>query len=405
VIIYKDDKKFNIMHDALGQKEIYYCKNQNKIICGSQPNLIAKYSSPKLGFTKDKDVLKYYKNDLKKVRVGRLWVGDETYFQDVKHLMPNHYLDINSMTVERYWPNKRLERIELEDASKQLSDYLKGAIRAVTARNKVMVAVTAGFDSRSVLAASKSVRKKVYYFVNKEPRLSEKSRDLIISKKIFEMIKEPFNIHEVSTQVDEEFKKIYFENVFLATDLIMPANYSVYFKKHQDKVNLSATGELGREYYSEAPRELDAYYLARSLKYKTSAYAVAKCDKWFNEVRDLVKKNNVDIMKLLFWEFVMGNWEALAHSEADISIEQFDIYDSHYVCEIMLSVGPVGDNLLKRTIGRMWPELLEFPFNPPESYREKIKYYLKKTGSYKYLQRILYGYDHRIFNIFYRKAF
>jgi len=405
VIIYKDDTTFTVMHDALGQKEIYYCEKPNKIICGSQPNLLDKYSSPKLGYTRDKAVLKFYEKDIKQARLGRLWVGDETYFQDVKHLMPNHFLNLHSMSVERYWPNRRLDRIDLDVASTKLCDYLQGAMKAVTVRNKVMVAVTSGFDSRSLLAASKDIKDEVYFFVNKEPRLSERSSDLVISRKIFEMLKQPFKVHKVSTQVDEEFKKIYFENVFLSTDLILPANYNVYFKNHQNKVNLDGTGEIGREYYGEVPRELDRYFLARSMKYKNSHYVVEQCEKWLNEVRDVAVKHNVDILKLLFWEFVMGNWCALAHSEAEISIEQFDIYDSHHICEIMLSVGSVGDDLFKRMIRQMWPELLEFPFNPPDTLKDWIKNLLNKTGIFKYLQRLLYRYDRRRFYKISKKAY
>ena len=392
-IIYKDDTTFSIMHDPFGQREIYYCQKPNKIICGSQPNLIANYSSPKLGYTKDQAVLDFYENDLKQVRLGRLWVGEQTYFQDIKHLMPNHYLNINSMSVSRFWPNKILDRIDLDYASSEICNYLKGAMKAVTARSETMVAVTSGFDSRSLLAASREVKDKVYYFINREPRHSERSIDIVISNKIFAMLKQPFTVHKVSTQVDEEFKKIYFENVFLATDLILPANYNVYFKHYPNKVNLDGTGEFGRDFFGEVPKNLDGYYLARCLKYKRSRYAVAQCEKWLDEVRETVDNNNVDILKLLFWEIVLGNWCALARSEADISIEHFDMYDSHHICEIMLSVGSVGDDLFKLIIGKMWPELLQFPFNPPRTFYDFMKNLLQKAGLFNHLQRLVYKYD------------
>jgi hypothetical protein len=404
VIIYKDDTTFNIMHDALGQKEIYYCQKPNKVICGSQPNFLNEYSSPKLGYTRDQAVLKFYENELKQNRFGRLWVGDETYFQDIKHLMPNHYLNVHSMSVERYWPNKRLNKINLDVASATLCDFLSGAMKAVTARYEAMVAVTAGFDSRSLLAASKDIMDKVYFFVNQEPRYSERNIDLVISSKMFEKLKQPFNVHKVSSIVDEEFKEIYLKNVFLSTDFILPANYNVYFKNHQKKVNLDGTGEIGREYFGEVPKDVDGYFLARCMKFRNSPYVVAQCDKWLNEVLDVAVKNNVDLLKLLFWEFVMGNWGALAHSEAEISIENFDIYDSHHVCEIMLSVGSVRDDLFKKIIRQMWPELLEFPFNPPDTLKDWMKNLLHKIGFFRYFQRILYKYDRRRFYKYTRKA-
>jgi hypothetical protein len=334
-----------------------------------------------------------------------LWVGDESYFDGVKHLMPNNFLNLNSMSVERYWPDRKLGRIDFEVAKDEVCNYLKGAMKAVTVRFETMVAVTAGFDSRSLLAASKDILNEVYFFVNQEPRLNKKSRDLIIPSRIFKRIKQKFTVHKVSSQVDEKFREIYLESVFLANDLILPANFNVYFKNFQQKVNLDGTGEIGREYYGEVPKEVDGYFLSRYMKYRNSRYAIEQCDKWLNEVWDSAQSNNVDILKLLFWEVVIGNWCALAHSEADICIDQFDIYDSHHILEIMLSVGFIGDDLFKGIIRQMWPELLEFPFNPPESLKGWMRYLLQKTGIFKYLRGLLYRYERRRFYKNLRKAY
>ena len=89
-LIYRDEINFVILHDPLGLREIYYCIQPNKVICGSQPNLIDTFSEPKLGITQDQNILHFYEHDMKSVRSGRLWVGDETYYHNVKHLMPNH---------------------------------------------------------------------------------------------------------------------------------------------------------------------------------------------------------------------------------------------------------------------------------------------------------------------------
>lgn len=395
-IIYKDKTSFTIVHDPLGLREIYYCTQPNKVICGSQPNLLDAFSEPKLGVTKNRDILEFYNHDMKLVRSGRLWVGDETYFQDVKHLMPNHYLDLQSLRAKRYWPSKKLDRIDLDKAVKLSCEYLKGVLKAVTSRYPVMMAVTSGTDSRSLLAASRDVQDKIYYFINKHPRLNDESADIRTPKSIFARLNIPFHVHEVEVPVDEEFRKVFLKNVFMSTELLLPAIYNVYYKNHQGKVNLLGVGEIGREYYGDAPRDLDGYYLAYCLKYRYSSYATAQCEKWLTEIKDIATACNVDIMRLFLWEGLLSNWGVVGNSESDIAIEEFDPYDSHYIYEIMLSVDPAQGDLFEGMFREMWPELLEFPFNPPdipETAGFWIRHWLNRLGLSQYLKEGKYKID------------
>lgn len=397
-LIYKDPSDFVVLHDPLGLREIYYCTRPNRVICGSQPNLLNRFSEPRLGVRQDPEVVEFYNKDIKLVRNGRLWVGDETYYQDIKHLMPNHCLDIRSLTATRYWPNSMLERIDLGTAVRKSCDYLKGVIKAVTSRYDVMLAVTSGIDSRSLLAASKDVQERIYYFINQKPPLNGNSADIRVPRSMFVKLDIPFHIHEVSGSVDEEFKKIFLDNTFMSSELLLETIYNVYYKNHQNKVNLLGVGEIGRDYYGEAPRDLDGYYLAHCLKYRSSRYATAQCAKWLREVRPAVEKYNVDIMRLFLWEMLLGSWGAVGNSESDIAIEEFDPYDSHYLYETLLSVHPKYTKgsvpqLFKAMYMEMWPELLNFPFNPPDSFKDRVKACLGDVGIYAGLKRIRYKYD------------
>ena len=51
-LIYRDKTTFAILHDPLGLREIYYCTQPNRVICGSQPNLLDAFSEPQLGVTR-----------------------------------------------------------------------------------------------------------------------------------------------------------------------------------------------------------------------------------------------------------------------------------------------------------------------------------------------------------------
>jgi len=392
-MIYRDKGDFVIFNDPLGLREIYYCTKANRIICGSQPNLINEFAKPRLGITDNRDILEFYEKDLKLVRSGRAWVGDETYFKNIKHLLPNHYLDIHSLKARRYWPNKRLEKIKFQTAVNLCCNHLRGVLKAVTTRYNVMMAVTAGHDSRSLLAASKEVHKRIYYFINKEPHLNDASPDIRVPQSMFARLNIPFHIHNVDGAVDQRFKEIFLNNTFMSTELILPTIYNVYYKYHGDKVNLLGVGEIGRDFYGRAPCNLDGYYLARCLKYKSSKYATEQCEKWLTSVREIAEKYNVDIMKLLLWEMLLGNWGCVGNSESDIAIEEFDPYDSHFIYEVMLSVDPTEGDLFRGMIMEMWPELLDFPINPSEKMGERLKELLQRIGILQHMRRLLYSFD------------
>jgi hypothetical protein len=315
----------------------------------------------------------------------------------MKHLLPNHYLDIHALKIHRYWPNKPLERIALNDAIEKCASYLGGALKAAAHRHQLMMAVTAGFDSRGLLAASKEIRESVYYFINKHEKMDSNSADIRIPQQLFNQIDQPFHVHTYSKEVPDDYKDIFFTNAFYAHARLLPVVYNVYHQRHSEKLNILGVGEIGRTKFFDPPKDLDAYYLAYMLKYRKTSYAVKECEAWLEEAKPVASHHNLNIMTLFWWEVLIGNWGAVGNSESDIAIEEFDPYNSHYLYETFLSVDPqyrtFHDNVLFEELIRfMWPQLLNSPVNPPETKKDKMKDLLTRIGIYKIIRLLKYRY-------------
>jgi len=384
-IIYKDVANLMILHDPLGLREIYYCKQPNKVICGSQPNLLLRFAQPILQKSTDPLLLDFVNVHLPRVRNGRLWVGDGTPYEGIKHLLPNHCLDIFNLVSRRYWPNTPLSRIELDKAIRKCAAFLQGAMKAAALRQPLMMAVTAGLDSRTLLAASKEISSSVYYFINKHDRFSERSNDIRIPKEIFRRIGIPFHVHQIPKAVPEEFKRVFFDNSFYAKQMILPVIYNIYYKQHSNKMNITGVGEVGRTKFYDEPKKLTPYYLAYMLRYRRSPYAVRECELWLSRSKSVAHEYGLNIMTLFWWEVLIGNWGSVGNSESDIAIEEFDPYASHLLYETFLSIDPENrtykDNILfEELIKAMWPELLSVPHNPPESIKGLCIWALHKLG-------------------------
>lgn len=395
-LLYKDDVQTSFLHDALALREIYYCSKENQIICGSQPNLLAQFAKPELKPRNDSDFLEYYTKHMKNSKWNPYckWIGDETYFEGIKHLLPNHYLDIEKREAHRYWPNELIKHLDIEEAVSEGCSFLQGSIRAMANRHSLMMAVTAGNDSRTLLAATREIKNKIYYFINNQG-LGASHPDISVPKKIFNSIGIPFHVHDVPNNVDNEFRQTFLNNTFFSSERILPTIYNVYFKNHSERVNILGIGEIGRTRFGKEPKKLDSYRIAYKMKYKEGRYVIKQAETILAELLPVGREYNLNILTLLYWEHWLGNWGATGNSESDIAIEELDPYDSHKLYEIFLGVDDKHTNyykplIFREMIRKMWPELLKWPINPPSKLKDKFSKILREIGIYQLLKEIKY---------------
>ena len=217
---------------------------------------------------------------MRPVRNGRLWVGDGTLFDGVKHLLPNRYLDVERLEAFQVLAERTDGNLSsVSDAVDRACAFLQGMLKAVTHRHPVMMAVTAGTDSRTLLAASRDVRGKVYYFINSRPRLNATER------------RHPnpdagFSTASVSRSTCTRSSRRSIRSSGRSScptrsspeTICCRSIYNVYYRRHAGKVNLLGVGEIGRALWGSAPRNVTPYHLAYALGYTRSRFAVKACE-------------------------------------------------------------------------------------------------------------------------------
>lgn len=404
VLIYVDDKHSLIMNDALGLREVYYCTADNHVVCGSQPNLIIKFASPEIGITEDTDLLDFYNKNSKngKWNPSCKWIGDITYYQNVRHLLPNHYLHVKNHKAVRYWPKEPIKSLDLDEVVSRSCSFLQGALKAIAYRHPIMMAVTAGTDSRTLLAASKALKDKVYYFIN-DHGLGHDHPDIAVPNIMCRKVGIKLHIHDVPKNVDQEFRRIFLDNAFFASDRILSSIYNVYFKKFSDKVNVLGIGEIGRSRFGKEPKNLQGYRLGYLLGHKKGKYILQEGQKILAELFPVGSEYGLNILTLLYWEQYLGNWGATGNSESDIAIEEINPFDSHFLYEILLGVDDRYSDynnpiVFKAMIHNMWPELLDYPINPPHTLKGKLTKTLKEIGIYPLFKEIKYQVNYLRYN-------
>jgi len=405
VLFHHDTDETTVVSDPLGLREIYYCETNNEVVCGSQPNLINQYSSPFLGITKDKNVRKFKEHDLKVPSRSNYWIGTATYFSSVKHMPPNHALQVESRKTFRYWPTSRLPKKDLSTVVNKSVEFLQGIIDSAQSRRPLSMAITAGLDSRTLLAMARQHAQGIHLFVNQHPFQSSSSPDIAIPKRITKHLGLEFHVNNIppnAAKVDKEYREIYFQNTFLARNESLQAIAFMDQAGYGAFLNLCGVGEIGRTRFVIPKGEIDHYRLAYLYGHRYSPYAVDQCEKWLKDNSAMVENSGLNPLTLFYWEVDLGNWGATENSFSDIAYEEFNPYNSHYLLELFLSLDPefttYDDNILFREIIQAsWPELLQFPTNPPEKFRTRVMGWIRKLGLFPLMSELRYQYHRRKF--------
>jgi hypothetical protein len=388
VIIYKDNLSLKMFHDPCGQRQVFYHSNLGKeILCGSDPAIMNHFVT----LEKDTDEgIKEFINSAVFEKKENAWIGSGTIYKGVEHLMPNYYLNLNDMKAVRFWPSKPIGHLDLEKGAELAAEMLKGSLLAISNRHKLTLAVTAGWDSRILLAASKDVKDNTTYFISLTGDEGENYHDLVVPKRLFKKLGMPFYAQKCDVELEPEFKKNLESNVSMARVNLHKAKF--IYKYHLDfdgRVSVNGNvSEIARTYLRQLfPVKTTGENIARlgCFQYGGLSYVTTQFDKWIEDINELCEKNNLNIYDMLYWEQRLGNWGARYPSEQDISIEQFTPFNNRLLLTTLLSVEEKYRKdpnfvLHYKIIEKLWPETLVEPIGKT-GLRNTVKLKIKRVIS------------------------
>lgn len=365
VLIWKDSLGVKIMNDACGARQVFFYTGEKGVWCGSQPAILA--YELELEKEEQPELVQFINSEAYK-KTNYDWYGDITIFKNLWHLLPNHYLDLNSLETKRFWPRKELTPLDTLNAVKEASRILEGTLKGTVHRfRNVMLSVTAGYDSRVMLAASKAVKEKIMYFYCMDED-NKRSADYKISSQLLTCLglKQEVVSH---IPVDPEFFKIYNQSVTLASNQSFKKFLYVFHKNYSNYIHVSGVcGEIARNFwFRNYDKGVSAQELISVSKYKGLQYMEKAISKWFDEAESV--KNLVNLYDLNFWENICGNWGAKSLAEQDIAIEEIWPYNNRKLLGLLLSVKeeyrrPPFYKLQREIIKGLWKETLCKPINP-----------------------------------------
>ncbi len=402
VLIAAFSSQIYVFHDACGLRSVFYAQVSGNTYLASQPLLFSEFFALKASDRYHAFNESSYKRD--RINSGLPFVlpcGIGLY-EDTYQLVPNHYLDMRKVVQKRYWPNQPIAKQRIEEASQWSADMLAKLISAANARYKLALSLSAGWDSRLLLAASKSVADGMLVYTHILRHMTEQHPDVMIPQSIFGSYKElDYQILDCRSELDPEFHRLYNANVDFADQRTVQLALEILRKIPQDRVAMKGScAEIVRcAYY---PYGISDKIVSSSqfvyAGWEELPFIAERLEEWFKGARRACDNANMELWDLFYWEHDMGSWMSQVWLEKDIAQESFSPFNYRPLMTMMLGV-PVKyrrepDYLLfQRMIKRLWPELLNWPINPkPMNLKGKIEMRLRQLllnlGLYALVRRL-----------------
>lgn len=367
-----------ILTDTSGLRQVYYTSIKDELWLASQPNLLAYYFN--LSKRKDEQIINFISSSSYE-KSQRSWIGNDCIFEDVYHLMPNTFIDVNSVEIKRYWVNHEKER-SYQEAVTQAALILKGSMNAIAKRGNLIQGLTAGWDSRMLLAASEEIEDDVIYYTSLGDDKPTKSTDLKIAKKIARNLDLNLHVMDELEDVRDEIGNNIKKNVTQGRVIKKTRTIQYFYDNFSGKINVNGNiSEIVRNFYGLSHPPISADYLVGKLNYENIPFVKDNINNWLNSIPDNVKED-IELPDLMYWEQRMGNWCAMQKAEQDIALEDFSPFNNRQLIMTLYSVDkkyrkPETYVLYKDIMEVLWKEVLIEPINPV-SLRIKIRKGLSK---------------------------
>jgi hypothetical protein len=253
----------------------------------------------------------------------------------------------------------------------ECTHLLQGIMLSASKRFNLCFGISAGLDSRLLLAASKDVTNKIQFFTQKTRGMDEENPEIAIPRNLMKNLGLNHKFLTLAEDLPPNFEHILSKNIMAAKKF---KGINVYTIKHQlmpteDNFsvvygNLSEISKRDRFRYPIVPKFLlSSTLLAECVRMTGSTIAHKEFSSWLDEVKKLTKYN-VNILDLMHWEHRVGSWAAMSFSEYDIAFDTICPYGCRAYITSMLGVPfryrTMPDyKLHKAIINNLWPEVLQ----------------------------------------------
>jgi hypothetical protein len=305
------------------------------------------------------------------------WIpGTLTAHEGVSRLLSNHYLDLEIWEAVRFWPRPPVfaQEMEVEAAAALIAEALPAFVRAAAAEFRIGITLTAGFDSRLLLAAARDVTGRIEVFTTESGRpgldqimAARIAGDLGLTHRLAPLLpaseaEMALWDHAVGHAVLEGNRSSAPTLRSLPYDLILTGMFGEpgrarLYRRDFDRINavrLTPEGVLSR---LGRPRDPEL---------------LAEVSRWLEPLRWLPTSAILDLAHM---ELKGSGWAMAQHAAQNAAKLELNPIAQRSIRHAFLAVPPERKGLsalFQRSIEIMWPELMRYPVNRYGDWRDPL---------------------------------
>jgi len=375
VLLYRDSRSFLATGDACHFRQIYFARIGSGLVLTSSPELFLAYfrldlqtSSEKVEFMS----LPAYRNQ------EDAWYGDLAIDDRLQKVLPNHYLEISQRKVTRVPAESVREAVTDGEVIDNTAAILKGTYSALTQRYHPMQPITAGWDSRVLLSASRGVKDKIRFYVFSSP--STKPADVWVPRRLSKRLELDFTVIEPAPLHETFMSNYRAEHVMprvLPKTVQIQHHYNCGYDTDVININGNAA-EIARCFYGYTPRKVTIDMLLTFSGYgRQSRFINEQLEKWYPQACQYAAESGIPLLDLFYWEQRMGNWGAMFPYEQDIAVEEISPFNNRSLLHGLLRILPrrrraPGFPFFRKLVQHLWAETLAEKVNPDSRYVAEV---------------------------------
>ena len=312
----------------------------------------------------------------------------------IRKLLPSQILELDGgALIPRRLIPEISQTLSYEDILDRIQSYLVTTLRcAARLRERIWLPLTAGYDSRLLLAAARFAGISVHTYTQIYPSISEPDRAL--PPQLAEAVGFPHSMF-YGKVYRKDLAKIYDKHtggLCVDRDRYFLSREYFDWSRKDDLILRGGCFEIGRCYYwskfpghgiiSNVP---GVEIILNGFKEDSNPALVSALSEWINWTRQTPHKE-MDWRDRFYLEQRLAGWLSSLEQSLDlIDADRFHTVNSHYYFACVLQITEEKRRVSQHQIDlieRMAPELLKFPFNPVVPARQKVLRKIRISADY-----------------------
>ncbi|AGW42142.1 hypothetical protein O159_21640 [Leifsonia xyli subsp. cynodontis DSM 46306] len=313
--------------DATGTRSVEYTWHEGRFHAASQAYLLAEVVPLRRG-----ERARQFDGSVHKAADREHFLpAAMTLYDEVDRLVPNHRLNVARRRQERVWPVAPLPDRTLTAAEEFTAAHLTAAIGAASRRFPLSLPLTAGYDSRALIAAaSRDVRSSMYRYTLLYRHLTRFSTDVAIAKTVAARLGVAHHLIDCRAEPDPGWRELYTGNTPMAHyDDWGVIAHGILNGHPADHVAVKGNAsEVARTFYGgpDGPPATGsaADILALIPGWAEIPFIAASIEEWHRSAAPASAASGIALDDLFYWEHRCGSWQGQSQLEWDIA--QVDVH-------------------------------------------------------------------------------